>query len=603
MASSLVSHSRAAAAARSPLLTRPPAAGAFSSPLEQLLLRSGTRTSRSGRALTGLRVRVSSNETSYLDMWKNAIERERKAAEFQKIADTLPPGDDGSAVGGGEQVDLEKKNEEFSKILDVSDEERDRIRHQQVIDRAAAAIAAAESVVKGMQERAATFPRSIKATGDSDPSRGEDTKEVEGAGEQDGGIVFIPKSADSSNGVPGPDFWSWTPPKSSDSDSNGDGGLQPMRQPSASPVSYNPVKEKERGMDFLTIPFESKLPQIIPPLQSSMEVENLAASEPTLEIPAIKEEVHELGEQFSAHAAEAARALQSDLQETSLTTGVNPDGSRWWKQVGAERRPDGVICRWTMSRGVSADQETEWQEKFWEASDDFGYKELGSEKSGRDANGSVWREHWRESMWQDAGLVHLEKTADKWGKNGQGDEWQEQWWEHYDASNKAEKWAHKWCSIDPTTPLDAGHAHVWHEKWGEKYDGHGGSAKYTDKWAERWEGDGWAKWGDKWDEDFSTNGHGVKQGETWWAGKYGDRWNRTWGEQHNGTGWIHKYGQSSCGEHWDTHIPQDTWYERFPHFGFYHCFDHSTHLQQVKPPSEIFESGGQSDAPGSEPEL
>ncbi|KAF8673132.1 hypothetical protein HU200_048679 [Digitaria exilis] len=114
------------------------------------------------------------------------------------------------------------------------------------------------------------------------------------------------------------------------------------------------------------------------------------------------------------------------------------------------------------------------------------------------------------------------------------------------------------------------------------YDGSGGSTKYTDKWAERSEGDGWSKWGDKWDEHFDPNGHGIKQGETWWAGKYGDRWNRTWGEQHNGSGWVHKYGRSSSGEHWDTHVPQETWYERFPHFGFYHCFENSVQLRSVK---------------------
>ncbi|KAA8529867.1 hypothetical protein F0562_034529 [Nyssa sinensis] len=129
----------------------------------------------------------------------------------------------------------------------------------------------------------------------------------------------------------------------------------------------------------------------------------------------------------------------------------------------------------------------------------------------------------------------------------------EKWWEHYDASGQAKKWAHKWCSIDPQTQLEAGHAHVWHERWGE-YDRRGGSMKYTDKWAERSEGDGWTKWGDKWDENFDPNSHGVKQAETWWEGKHGERWNRTWGEQHNGFGWVHKYGKSSSGEHWDTHV-------------------------------------------------
>lgn len=62
------------------------------------------------------------------------------------------------------------------------------------------------------------------------------------------------------------------------------------------------------------------------------------------------------------------------------------------------------------------------------------------------------------------GCLHIEKTADKWGKNGKGDEWQEKWFEHYGAG-QAEKWAHKWCSIDPSTQIEAGHAHVWHERY------------------------------------------------------------------------------------------------------------------------------------------
>ncbi|KAF9606732.1 hypothetical protein IFM89_028108, partial [Coptis chinensis] len=58
--------------------------------------------------------------------------------------------------------------------------------------------------------------------------------------------------------------------------------------------------------------------------------------------------------------------------------------------------------------------------------------------------------------------------------------------------------------------------------WGEKYDRHGSSIKYTDKWAERLEGDGWTKWDDKSDENFNQYSQGVKQGETWWEGKYGE---------------------------------------------------------------------------------
>ncbi|KAE8658751.1 acylamino-acid-releasing enzyme-like isoform X1 [Hibiscus syriacus] len=319
-------------------------------------------------------------------------------------------------------------------------------------------------------------------------------------------------------------------------------GPQVARQTSELPISSPPVLEKDRSLGFLPIPFERKAYETshnLPPFQSLVE--------------------------FSAHAAEAADAIHK-ARELS-PQGINQDGTTWWMETGVEQRPDGVICRWTMIRGVSVDQAVDWQEKYWEASDEFGYKELGSEKAGRDVFGNVWSEKWRESMLQENGLAHLEKTADKWGKNAEGAEWQEKWWEHYDASGKSEKWADKWCSIVPNTPLEAGHAHVWHERWGEQYDGYGGSVKYTDKWAERCEGDG----------------------ETGWQGKHGDRWNRTWGEQHNGSGWVHKYGKSSSGEHWDTHVEQETWYERFPHYGFYHCFDNSVQLWEVKKPSEMSE--------------
>ncbi|WOH07881.1 hypothetical protein DCAR_0727315 [Daucus carota subsp. sativus] len=84
----------------------------------------------------------------------------------------------------------------------------------------------------------------------------------------------------------------------------------------------------------------------------------------------------------------------------------------------------------------------EWEEKYWEAADEFDHKELGSEKSGRDSAGNVWRKFWKESMYQifiwlmqfcfvflqKDGSVHFEKTADKWGKNCEGSEWQENWW-------------------------------------------------------------------------------------------------------------------------------------------------------------------------------
>ena len=205
----------------------------------------------------------------------------------------------------------------------------------------------------------------------------------------------------SRNGIPGPDFWSWTPPESGGNSSDDVGDLRTATKSSADPSPSNPVVEKERSMEFLTLPFESKLSSRyppLPPLQSLMEVQKVQDAEADIETLSPKE-VDELGLQSSVNAAEAARALEK-MDVDALPFGVTADGTRWWRETGVERRPDGVICRWTMTRGVSADQTIEWQEKFWEASDDFGYKELGSEKSGRDATGNVWREYWRESMWQ-----------------------------------------------------------------------------------------------------------------------------------------------------------------------------------------------------------
>ncbi|KAL3649023.1 hypothetical protein CASFOL_005426 [Castilleja foliolosa] len=514
---------------------------------------------------------------SYLDMWRNAVDREKKSVEFERMAEKNSVGDNDEKIGK-EESDEEKdaRNRDFEKLLKVSPEERDRVQRMQVIDRAAAAISAARAILK---ENSRPTEEDVS---------GEHVEEQHEGIHND--ISFTPQPDASGTGTPGPSFWAWAPPPQTDDHhifiKN---EIKRAEQASPSPSQTIPVLEQERGLDVLPIPFETSVIQNkngphLPPLQSLVEVEKNEPSKLVQETVHIKEE-DEIGVQFSSRSAEAADAL-SIANEEALDEGVGPDGSRWWKETGIEQRPDGVMCKWTLTRGVSVDNKIEWENKYWEAADEFGYKELGSEKCGRDAAGNVWREFWKESMMQKEGIVHLEKTADKWGKNIQGDEWQEKWWEHYDALGQAEKWAHKWCSTDPHTPLDAGHAHVWHERWGEKFDGQGGSIKYTDKWAERFEGDGWAKWGDKWDENFDPSGHGVKQGETWWEGKYGDRWNRTWGEGHNGSGWVHKYGGSSSGEHWDTHVQQETWYERFPHFGFNHCFENSAQLRDVDKPSE-----------------
>jgi hypothetical protein len=102
-----------------------------------------TRTTK----ITGIRV-SNDGSNSYLDMWKTAVDRERKTVEFQQIAGNLAQTDNDSDDDDDVTVDLEKKSEDFNKILEVSKDERDRIQRVQVIDRAAAAIAAARDIVR-----------------------------------------------------------------------------------------------------------------------------------------------------------------------------------------------------------------------------------------------------------------------------------------------------------------------------------------------------------------------------------------------------------------------------------------------------------------------
>lgn len=211
--------------------------------------------------------------------------------------------------------------------------------------------------------------------------------------------LSVPQSGSLVIGTPGPDFWSWTPP--TDDIANPSDSLQPSKQPSPSPKPTNSVMYKEQSVDYLSLPFQSTSVEShnppLPPLQSLVEVEKVDISDSNTELHELDQK-QELGMQFSVNAEEATKALHA-VEET-LNEGVKPDGSKWWKETGVELRPNGVVCRWTLIRGVSADKSVEWEEKFWEAADDFEYKELGSEKSGRDARGNVWREYWKESMWQ-----------------------------------------------------------------------------------------------------------------------------------------------------------------------------------------------------------
>ncbi|KAF2324766.1 hypothetical protein GH714_016700 [Hevea brasiliensis] len=240
------------------------------------------------------------------------------------------------------------------------------------------------------------------------------------------------------------------------------------------------------------------------------------------------------------------------LNENVNESGTNEDGGTWYRESGEDMGENGYRCRWTRMGGRSHDDTSEWKEtelipkldgytgkeKISSSSlavvgesDWTGYKELGVEKSGRNAEGDSWWETWQEVLHQDewSNLARIERSAQKQAKSG---------------------------------TENAG----WYEKW-------------TDKWAETELG---TKWGDKWEEKFFA-GIGSRQGETWHVSPSGERWSRTWGEEHFGNGKVHKYGKSTTGESWDIVVDEETYYEAEPHYGWADVVGDSTQLLSIKP--------------------
>ncbi|TYI42827.1 hypothetical protein ES332_A01G125600v1 [Gossypium tomentosum] len=261
------------------------------------------------------------------------------------------------------------------------------------------------------------------------------------------------------------------------------------------------------------------------------------------------------------------------LNENVNESGTNEDGSTWYRQSGEDLGENGYLRRWTMMGGKSHDGSSEWMETWWETSDWSGYKELGVEKSGRNAEGDSWWETWQELLHQDewSNLAHIEKSAQKQAKSGiENAGWHEKWWEKYDAKGWTEKGAHKYGRLNEQS---------WWEKWGEHYDGRGSVLKWTDKWAKTEVG---TRWGDKWEEKF-FDVVGSRQGETWHVSASGDRWSRTWGEEHFGNGKVHKYGKSTTGEIWDLIVHEETYYEAEPHYGWADVVGDSSQLLTIQP--------------------
>ncbi|XP_047319721.1 uncharacterized protein LOC124923792 isoform X2 [Impatiens glandulifera] len=261
------------------------------------------------------------------------------------------------------------------------------------------------------------------------------------------------------------------------------------------------------------------------------------------------------------------------VNENVNEKGSNEDGSTWYRETGEDVGENGYRCRWARMGGQHLDGSSEWKELWWEKSDWTGYKELGVEKSGKNAEGDSWWETWQEVLHQDewSNLARIERSAEKQAKSGtENAGWYEKWWEKYDAKGWTEKGAHKYGRLDQQS---------WWEKWGENYDGRGSILKWTDKWAETERG---TKWGDKWEEKFFA-GIGSRQGETWHASPNGERWSRTWGEEHLGNGKVHKYGKSTSGENWDIVMDEETHYDAEPHYGWAEVVGDSVQLLTIEP--------------------
>ena len=373
---------------------------------------------------------------------------------------------------------------------------------------------------------------------------------------------------------PGSDFWSWTPPEAADNAPTPK--LQRLTEKRVSAA----VAEAERAPEAsLQLKFQSDLET---PTELKLQFQSEVAAEPA---PLGDTPVVELEE-----TATAVRELGADGQ----TEGVLENGSRWWRESGEEELDGGKLCRWTLVRGASADGSVEWEEKWWETSDAFNYRELGAIKSGRDATGNVWQESWREQITHDTttgfsnSAKHIMREANKWGAQADGAEWHEVWDENYWGDGRVKRTCTKKGAIASGATPDDGHGNRWTHKWGEEWDGHGGCVKWNDSYADRdrsEDGGSGRSWGERWEErwgKFAHNGSAGNRSGSTWDDRDGHKFEKTWGEEHWHDGRVHKWGSTTDGsDGWDTWEDSQGWWERAPSFGWDEAVSHSPQLLSV----------------------
>lgn len=344
---------------------------------------------------------------------------------------------------------------------------------------AAAPRSAAPSATMGAPVRARPAPAAAPASLDSVlgpvESAAKGAKATSGGRGMSSGASAGAQASSAPGATPGPDFWGWSPPTEAEGDALASPELKLQRAAAKAVRQAAPVRERAPAAT-------------LPPLQSDVEApawqEALlsrlsAVAPPEQSVAAAVADAAPVDVAAALAGAAAAMREAAPAAAGAPTSGVLADGSRWWSESGSEEREAGRLCRWTVVRGCSADGATEWQEKWWESSDTWAYRELGAEKSGRDATGRVWREAWTEVYEPDpvTGLGHIRRNADKWARDAAGATWHEEWREAFWADGRTERDAAKWGALAPGVIPEDGHAGVWHEKWGEKWDGKGGASK------------------------------------------------------------------------------------------------------------------------------
>ncbi|KVI07726.1 hypothetical protein Ccrd_013913 [Cynara cardunculus var. scolymus] len=171
------------------------------------------------------------------------------------------------------------------------------------------------------------------------------------------------------------------------------------------------------------------------------------------------------------------------LTEHVNESGINEDGSTWYKESGEDLGENGYKCRWARMGGQNSDGSSKWKEVV---------------------------------------LRNLEEILKviRGGKPGGK-------WEKYDAKGWTEKGAHKYGRLNEQS---------WWEKWGEDYDGRG-SAELGTKWGDKWEERFFAGVGSRQGETWHISPTGERWSRTWGEEHFGNSKVHKYGKSTTGESW------------------------------------------------------------------